>query len=114
MEHRPDPRALLANERTFLAWLRTGIALMAFGFVASKFDLFLHLEAHRGRASGFLGLFLVGSGTGLVSAATLMYYRNRRSLLENRPLPQTGLPLAIGAGLGLVGLAVLWYLWRAL
>lgn len=31
----------LANERTFLAWLRTGIGVMAFGFVVVKFSLFL-------------------------------------------------------------------------
>jgi putative membrane protein len=30
-----------ANERTFLAWVRTAIAIMAFGFVVTKFDLFL-------------------------------------------------------------------------
>ncbi len=31
-----------ANERTYLAWLRTGIAIIAFGFVLERFDLFLH------------------------------------------------------------------------
>ena len=31
-----------ANERTFLAWVRTGIAIMALGFVIEKFDLFVH------------------------------------------------------------------------
>jgi hypothetical protein len=34
-----------ANERTFLAWVRTAIALMAFGFLAEKFDLFLERAA---------------------------------------------------------------------
>ena len=32
-----------ANERTFLAWVRTAIAVMAFGFLVEKFDLFLEL-----------------------------------------------------------------------
>ena len=32
-----------ANERTFLAWVRTAIAIMAFGFVVEKFDLFLRI-----------------------------------------------------------------------
>jgi len=43
-EHMHQPQDLkdhLANERTFLAWLRTSIALMAFGFVVMKFSLFL-------------------------------------------------------------------------
>ena len=33
----------LANERTFLAWVRTAIAVMAFGFIVEKFDLFLEV-----------------------------------------------------------------------
>lgn len=37
----PDPRLYMAAERTFLAWLRTGIALMGFGFVVARFGLFL-------------------------------------------------------------------------
>ena len=37
-----DPRIYMAAERTFLAWLRTGIAFMGFGFVVARFGLFLH------------------------------------------------------------------------
>jgi len=36
-----DPRIYMAAERTFLAWIRTGIAFMGFGFVVSRFGLFL-------------------------------------------------------------------------
>ena len=36
-----DPRIYFAAERTFLAWLRTGLALMGFGFVVARFGLFL-------------------------------------------------------------------------
>lgn len=36
-----DPRVYFAAERTFLAWLRTGLALMGFGFVVARFGLFL-------------------------------------------------------------------------
>ena len=38
---RPDLREVLAEERTFLAWIRTGIALMGFGFVVARFGIFL-------------------------------------------------------------------------
>ena len=38
-----DPRVYFAAERTFLAWLRTGITVMAFGFVVARFGLFLRL-----------------------------------------------------------------------
>ena len=37
-----DPRIYLAAERTFLSWIRTGLALMGFGFVVARFGLFLH------------------------------------------------------------------------
>lgn len=60
-----------ANERTYLAWLRTGIAIIAFGFVLERFDIFLHTivktlgagavqhASHGGREAG-LALVLVG------------------------------------------------------
>jgi putative membrane protein len=38
-----------ANERTFLAWLRTGVAIVAFGFVIEKFNLFLLVMASAGK-----------------------------------------------------------------
>jgi putative membrane protein len=38
-----DPRVLFASERTLLAWNRTSISLMAFGFVIERFGLFLQL-----------------------------------------------------------------------
>jgi len=47
-----DPRVYLAAERTFLAWIRTSLALMAFGFVVSRFGLFLRvLESSSGATS---------------------------------------------------------------
>lgn len=46
-----DPRILFAAERTLLAWVRTGLALMGFGFVVARFGLFLReLAAARGNA----------------------------------------------------------------
>ncbi len=38
-----DPRVFFAAERTLMAWNRTGLALMAFGFVLERFGLFLHM-----------------------------------------------------------------------
>lgn len=45
------PSDYLAAERTFLAWIRTGLALMGFGFVVARFGLFL--EALEGGQSNF-------------------------------------------------------------
>jgi putative membrane protein len=41
LQHVPDLREILAAERTFLAWIRTGVALMGFGFVVARFGIFL-------------------------------------------------------------------------
>ena len=41
----PDLRFLQANERTLLAWLRTALALMGFGFVVARFGLYLRMLA---------------------------------------------------------------------
>jgi len=76
-----------ANERTYLAWVRTAIAVMAFGFLLERFNLFLAYtaaaSAHTGpmlhvRASEYLGLGLIALGAGVTLLATLRYQRNRR------------------------------------
>jgi len=68
---RPNLREHLANERTFLAWLRTSIAIIAFGFVIDKFSLYLrYLDPSLSAKSGSLKVSLVG--TGLLWAGTLV------------------------------------------
>jgi len=82
-----------ANERTFLAWVRTGIAVIAFGFVIEKFNLFLLSMATTGnemnrsqlvRLSGHLGrydgLVLMFGGMGLLILATIRFVRTMRLL----------------------------------
>jgi inner membrane protein YidH len=55
-----------ANERTFLAWVRTAIAIMAFGFLVQKFDLFLRIAAGSLDArSSSAGSQIVGNIAGL-------------------------------------------------
>ena len=50
-KHQPDLRTYLAAERTFLAWIRTAVACMGFGFVVARFGIFLHELRLVGNAS---------------------------------------------------------------
>src|SRR5216684_1938028 len=78
----------LAAERTFLAWIRTGLALMGFGFVAARFGLFLRmLEAgQRGAASptssasGLIGTAIVVLGVFVTLLSTWQHMRQVRQL----------------------------------
>ena len=88
-----------ANERTFLAWVRTGIAVIAFGFVIEKFNLFLlsmaaaglgnemhhsQLTALSGSIGRYDGLVLIFGGVGVVILATLRFIRITRLLDDSQ------------------------------
>jgi putative membrane protein len=76
MSYTADPRVLFAAERTLLAWQRSAIALMGFGFVVERFGLFLQLVAHQpesgAQRSFSLGtgvlLLILGAAVALISA----------------------------------------------
>ena len=84
-----------ANERTFLAWVRTGIAVIAFGFVIEKFNLFalalastasldagrrLQLERLSGPLGRYDGLSLVLVGLALIVVAAARFVRTGQKL----------------------------------
>ena len=87
-----------ANERTFLAWVRSAIAVMAFGFVVEKFDLFLAIagsspERHRlaGRLIGDItGLALIVLGGAMIVLATIRFRRTARAIESPEIRPGTG------------------------
>jgi inner membrane protein YidH len=68
-----DPRVYFAAERTFLAWIRTGLALMGFGFVVARFGLFLRQIAISSHDPGIRTYgFSLWAGTGLVMLGVLL------------------------------------------
>ena len=107
-----------ANERTYLAWVRTAIAVMAFGFLVEKFDLFLEVAARSlaGRPPSGLnqavgdgaGLLLILLGGAMIVVATLRFRQVGRDIdvAEIRPargnlldIVLIGLLLALGTAL---------------
>jgi putative membrane protein len=103
-----------ANERTLLAWIRTGIALMAFGFAIARFGLFLRqiaqvgqVHIRQGMGSAWFGVALVVIGLLTNAAATVRYGHVRRALVERRSAPPSpALVYALGIGSVLVAAAM--------
>jgi putative membrane protein len=79
-----DPRVYFAAERTFLAWIRTGLGLMGVGFAVSRFGLFLrevsasasHLPAKTTGLSLWSGVFLVALGVIVTLSAVVRELRS--------------------------------------
>ncbi len=68
-----DPRVYFAAERTFLAWIRTGLGLMGVGFAVSRFSLFLRqLDAAQGHPAVHTSALPRGSGIALVALGVLV------------------------------------------
>jgi putative membrane protein len=84
----------MANERTFLAWIRTNIGIIAFGFVIEKFGLFLRqMELIFGKGNGqspvthngyseIMGILLVGFGTFMSLLAYINFKRAEKLIKQ--------------------------------
>ena len=114
------PADYLANERTFLAWIRTSIALMGFGFVIVKFAVFLRqaamltnqqLPLQQNRFSVITGFVMVVLGALMATFAYIRYRNIQKQLQNNDYFPSQGLSLLVTAVLVIGSILLLFYLW---
>jgi len=109
-----------ANERTYLAWIRTAVALMGFGFVIEKFDLFLRYIGsvvpkaaipHNTHFAQGAGLAMMGIGLAIVLFSTWTFLKNLRLINAPSGHPyQAKLPnLILGGVVAALGIYLIVY-----
>ena len=115
-----NPGDHLANERTFLAWIRTSVAIMGFGFVVVKFALFikqislvLNTRQTVLPSKGYstqIGILLVGVGA-FLALYSYLRYRNTEEQLLNKAYNPSKLPaLLLTLAIVIVGILLVFYL----
>ncbi len=116
-----DPRVFFAAERTLLAWVRSGLTMMAFGFVVARFGLILDLVSvsslsgaapHSHWLSELLGIVLVMLGAAVILGA-LCNHRLYVSSLPAEDIPNLRLPWLtsfLSVSLAIVGILLAGYL----
>jgi putative membrane protein len=116
-----DPRVFFAAERTLMAWTRTGLTLMAFGFVLERFGLFLHIlrqnPTHVGRDLSFwIGIAFISLAV-FVMGLSIVQFRRVLRTLKPVEIPErycTWLGIAMNLSVVLLGFALLAYLFSEL
>jgi putative membrane protein len=107
-----DPRVYFAAERTLLAWLRTGIAVIGVGFVVARFGLFLRMLRPNGLhaaphlSSTLLGVGFVLVGTLGIAGAAIQFHRFLKTLGPNERPPGYWIGLGQWYAWGMAALSI--------
>lgn len=99
----PDYRFSLANERTFLAWIRTSLGLLAGG--VGVVQLVPRFSIPGGRTT--LGVILVSLSLLVSASSYARWERNERAIRMNRALPRSSVARVLALGLSLVAVGAL-------
>ena len=117
------PADYLANERTFLAWIRTSIAMMGFGFVIVKFAVFIRQVSvmmgtnrivPQNRYSAIVGIMMVILGALMATFSYFRYTRIERKLHRNEYYPSKSLSLVVTLSLLISAAFLVYYLLRSI
>ena len=104
-------REHLANERTYLAWLRTGVATMGFGVLLAKLRYILGAAPSNGylRASD-IGIFLAGFGLVLIGMSARRFIDVQKQIESKKYMPANMMVIAVTILFGLLGIATIFCL----
>ena len=89
----PDVRFTFANERTFLAWIRTALALLAAGVAVDALDL-----GFSARVEDLLATLMVVLGLVCAGASWIRWARAERAMRRHEPLPASGISAVLVVG----------------
>lgn len=98
----PDPRFSFANERTFLAWIRTALALLAGGAAVDALNLPMGVWLQTTLAS-----ILVLLGLLCAIASWIRWSRAERAMRTGQPLPSMGLAAPLVVGILIIGILLI-------
>jgi putative membrane protein len=120
MSELSDPRVLFAAERTLLAWNRTSISFMAFGFVVERFGLFItmlgrtEMKVFQRELSFHIGILFIALSV-IVSFLSIVQHRHVLQTLRPVEIPKgynVRLPALVNAIVGLLGLVLIYYIFQ--
>jgi putative membrane protein len=121
MTPEPDPRVFFSSERTLLAWMRTGPAIIGLGYVVARFGLFLRIMAREGGQTATISQNpvsrLIGVAFGLVGVVSMvMATIQHHTFIKGLPAKDVptnyyrGFALWVSISISLLGVALAAYL----